>query len=186
MRFKWRKWNNILHRDLGYLCVGLTLVYAISGIAVNHIHDWNPNYVVEQEELRFAPIEVADRATMVAQLVKRLDLAPNPVDAFRPTPEIVEIFYEDYSVRAEATRGIARVVRTTPRALFYDLNFLHLNTAKGWWTWVADLYAGLLALLALTGMFVIKGKKGLGGRGKWWVSAGLVVPIAFLTFLRYL
>ena len=32
--FKWRRWNNVLHRDLGYLCVALTIVYAISGIAV--------------------------------------------------------------------------------------------------------------------------------------------------------
>jgi len=28
---KWRKWNNILHRDIGYLCVGLTVVY-VSGV----------------------------------------------------------------------------------------------------------------------------------------------------------
>ena len=48
-RFKWRKWNNILHRDIGYIIVGLTLVYGVSGIAVNHTADWNPNYTVERE-----------------------------------------------------------------------------------------------------------------------------------------
>ena len=31
-----RRWNNLLHRDIGYLCVGMTLVYAISGIVMNH------------------------------------------------------------------------------------------------------------------------------------------------------
>jgi hypothetical protein len=35
-------------------------------------------------------------------------------------------------------------------------------------------------------MFVLKGKKGLAGRGKWFVLAGLAVPVAFLIVLRYL
>ena len=42
----WRQWNSVLHRDIGFLCIGLTLVYAISGVAVNHIGDWNPSYTV--------------------------------------------------------------------------------------------------------------------------------------------
>ena len=45
---KWRKWNNIIHRDIGYLCFGLTIIYAVSGVAVNHIHSWNPTYKVEK------------------------------------------------------------------------------------------------------------------------------------------
>ncbi len=31
---KWRKWNSIIHRDLGYFLVGLTVIYAISGLFV--------------------------------------------------------------------------------------------------------------------------------------------------------
>ena len=33
-RTSWRGLNRALHRELGHLAVGLTLVYAISGIAV--------------------------------------------------------------------------------------------------------------------------------------------------------
>lgn len=33
-----------LHRDMGALAVGLTLVYAISGLAVNHVADWDPSF----------------------------------------------------------------------------------------------------------------------------------------------
>ena len=36
-----RRYLRPLHRDFGYLIVGLTFVYAISGLAVNHIDDWN-------------------------------------------------------------------------------------------------------------------------------------------------
>ena len=35
------------------------------------------------------------------------------------------------------------------------------------------------------GMFVLPGKNGLTGRGKWFVLAGLVVPVFFLVLLRY-
>ena len=42
--FQWRKWNKILHRDIGYLSVAMVVIYGVSGIAVNHIGDWKPNY----------------------------------------------------------------------------------------------------------------------------------------------
>ncbi|HKL38702.1 MAG TPA: hypothetical protein VJ876_07375, partial [Bacteroidales bacterium] len=49
---KWRKLNRILHRDLGYFFFGMTLIYALSGIALNHIDDWNPSYSIESEEIQ--------------------------------------------------------------------------------------------------------------------------------------
>ncbi len=53
----WRKWNFVLHRDIGYLCIGLTILYAISGVAVNHIDDWNPSYEISKESLSIGKIE---------------------------------------------------------------------------------------------------------------------------------
>ena len=41
---RWRGWLRAIHRDLGYLAVGFTLIYALSGIAINHIKDWDPNF----------------------------------------------------------------------------------------------------------------------------------------------
>jgi len=45
-----RKWSKILHRDFGFFFVGATIIYGLSGIALNHLHDWNPNYAVELED----------------------------------------------------------------------------------------------------------------------------------------
>jgi hypothetical protein len=184
--FKWRRWNNILHRDLGYFCVALTVIYAISGIAVNHMHHWNPNYKFEQVERSFEPIPVSDRETMVAQAVARLELPAPPRESFRSDPATLQLFYEGWSVEVHAEQGLAVIEKPRDRFLLRDFNFLHLNHPKGLWTWFADAYAALLLLLAVTGMFVLKGKKGLGGRGKWWVLAGLLLPLAFLIVLRYL
>jgi len=48
------------------------------------------------------------------------------------------------------------------------------------WTWVADIFGFSLILLAVTGLFVLKGKKGLNGRGKWFVALGFLIPLVFL------
>ena len=56
IRKRWRGWLRAIHRDVGYLAVGLTLVYAISGLAINHIKDWDPNYTTYERERTIAPI----------------------------------------------------------------------------------------------------------------------------------
>ncbi len=183
-RFKWRKWNNILHRDLGYLAVGLTVVYAVSGVAVNHIHQWNPSFDVERVTESIEPIAVSDRETMVAEAVEKLGLESLPKESFRPDPATLQLFYEDWSVEVKALEGIATVERPKERFLLRSFNFLHLNHAKKLWTWVADLYAIVLLLLALTGLFVLKGRKGLTGRGKWLVAAGVFIPILFVVLYQ--
>ena len=38
-------------------------------------------------------------------------------------------------------------------------------------------------ILALTGMTMMKGDRGFLGRGKYFVGAGLLIPIAFLIYM---
>ncbi|MDP6946514.1 MAG: hypothetical protein QF464_20360, partial [Myxococcota bacterium] len=75
----WRKTLRSFHRDVGYLVVGLTITYAISGIAVDHTEDWNPNRSVTWTDLSLGPITGADSDTIVATVVERLDLDPTEV-----------------------------------------------------------------------------------------------------------
>jgi hypothetical protein len=35
-------------------------------------------------------------------------------------------------------------------------------------------------LITITGLFVIKGKKGITGRGAWLTTLGLIVPLVLL------
>jgi hypothetical protein len=184
-RFNWRAWNTALHRDLGYLAVGLTLVYAVSGLVVNHRDDFNSNYSFERVEKRFEPIPVSDRDTMVAQLVERLRLPGPPKNAFRPRPEEVHLFYDGWSVEADAVRGVALVEEPRERPFLRDANFLHLNEPRGAWTFVADAYALVLLFLAGSGLLMIRGKKGFLGRGKWFVSVGVLGPLLYLLAVRY-
>lgn len=182
---RWRRWLRVLHRDLGYLCAALTVVYAVSGIAVNHTHHWNPNYDLNREWVSFEPIPVGDKPEMVAALVEALDLPGPPNNSFRPAPDVVQLYYDGWHVRAEAEAGRAMVERPSERFLLRDANYLHLNHPKGSWTYVADLYALLLGFLAVSGLFILRGRQGFAGRGKWFFLAGLVIPLIFVA-VRYL
>lgn len=184
--FNWRAWNTALHRDLGYLAFGLTIVYALSGFVVNHRDDFNSNYSFTRVEKTFEPIPVSDRDTMVAQLVERLKLPGPPKNAFRPRPEQVHLFYDGWTVEADAERGVALVEEPRERAVVRDANFLHLNEARGAWTFIADGYAIVLAFLAISGLVMLRGKKGFLGRGKWFVMAGVLGPLGYLVAVRYL
>ncbi len=52
----WRRVLVGLHRDIGFLILGLTLVYGVSGIAVNHRHHWNPNPTLTRLGMRESEI----------------------------------------------------------------------------------------------------------------------------------
>lgn len=184
-RFNWRKWNNILHRDIGYLAVGLTIVFAVSGIAVNHVDSWNPNFNIEYRNFTIAPFSGTSADGAVAHVLTSLHVAETPKSTFRPSREMLNIYLDKQTIEVNLQTGKGRREIVKERVLLHDMNFLHLNHAKKWWTWFSDLYAVALLFLALSGLFVLKGKKGLAGRGKWLTGLGLLFPIFFLLLYKY-
>lgn len=177
----WRKWNNIIHRDLGYLCFGLTIIYVISGVAVNHIADYNPSYNLTRETTTIAwdkPPKSKD--AFVRLVLEQLGETGALKDSFQPDAKTLQIFVENNTVTVNLQTGNIIQEKTRKRPLLYEANFLHLNHAKKLWTWFADLYALALGVLAITGLFVLRGKKGISGRGAWLVAIGLVIPLFFL------
>lgn len=176
------KWNRVVHRDLGYLAVGLTLIYAISGFVVNHVQDWNPNYEISHIKTNIGKEELStgNLDEIVRDILNKLSLSTNYKTTFRPEPDILRIFLKDNTIEVNFTTGdvVQEIVKTRP--LVYEMNFLHLNHPKKAWTYVADLYAISLAILAITGLFILKGKQGIRGRGAWLTIAGFVLPMIFL------
>lgn len=185
MATKWRKWFRIFHRDIGYVVAALTIAYSISGIAVNHIEDWNPNYRFEQERVDIGPLPTESLAAMEAHVVAKLALNPRAVRGhFQENEREFRVFLpEGQEARVEIATGKGLLKSLSTRAVFFELNALHLNNLKGVWTYVADAFAACLIILAFTGMFMMKGDRGLMGRGKWFVGAGLLVPIGFIWYL---
>ena len=179
---KWRRWNAAVHRDLGYLCVGLTLVYAVSGVAVNHRADWNPNYQVAERSVPVGDLDASAPSSpeYVGAVMARLEVDAEVLGTFRPDPESLRIFLDGTTVDVDLVEGRAVMQEVRDRPGLRQANFLHLNHPKKLWTYMADVYAVALALLAVTGLFVLRGRNGIKGRGAWLTAAGVVIPAAFL------
>ena len=184
-QLKWRKWNNILHRDIGYLAVGLTIIFAISGIAVNHVQDWNPNFSIEKKNFQLKPDTTLSTNQLTDYLVTKLVIDAKIESSFKPAPGVIHIFFENQKVEYnfETGQGMHEIV--SERTVLHDFNFLHLNHPKKIWTYLSDLYALALLFLAISGMFVLKGRKGITGRGKWLIGIGVLIPILVLAFYKY-
>jgi hypothetical protein len=180
----WRRWSIALHRDIGYAAAALTIVYAISGLAVNHVADWNANYRVSKTAMTVAPITAEQEPEIVAAAMDRLKLTTPPRSSFRPDPKTVQLFYKGTVYHVDLPTGKVIVEATVPRPVLYEMNQLHLNHAKRAWTWIADVYALALIVLAVTGLFVLKGRLGITGRGAWFTAAGLIPVGYWLIFLK--
>lgn len=178
----WRTWNNAIHRDLGYLCFGLTIIYVISGVAVNHIDSWNPSYRVEHLRSRLdGPVSTTniDRS-FIDTLLARLGENRRFLNSFQPDPQTLQLFVEGNTITVNLATGEILQEKVMPRHLLHKANFLHLNHPKKMWSWFADLYALCLGLVACSGLFVLRGKKGLSGRGAWLTTLGIFLPLFFI------
>jgi uncharacterized protein len=183
---RWRHLLRVVHRDVGYVCVALTIAYALSGIAVNHIEDWNPNYRLDERAVELGPLPAGPLAEQAAFVVSVLGLDPAAVRGhFAETATTLRVFLDGgQEVIVDVGTGRGAVKSLARRPVLFEVNALHLNNLKGVWTYVADLFALALMVLALTGMVMMKGARGLAGRGKYFVGAGLLVPIAFVVYLH--
>jgi uncharacterized protein len=175
---RWRGWLRAIHRDFGYLAVGFTIIYALSGLAINHISDWDPNFTSSERSLTIAPIpaELPDD-----EAVKRVLAATGtgtPDDVYRAGDELrlsysggsqVTVIGSQVTVQERSSRFFLRVA-----------NWLHYNRGKKAWTYMADVYAIMLLYLAISGIFMIKGKLGLKWRGTILIGLGVAVPLAYV------
>jgi len=186
-RLPWRRWNAALHRDIGFLAVGLTLVYAISGLAVNHMAHWNPNYrrVVKTFEIGSLNKELPEDQ-LAAETLARLKIEAKARAAFQPDEDTLEIYMKEGKYAVDLPTGKVLYEANLPRPVLLAMNRLHLNTPKQAWTWIADLYALSLIALAVTGLFILKGPKGIAGRGAWLTALGCAIPLGYWIWWAYL
>jgi hypothetical protein len=181
---KIRKLVIATHRDLGYFFAGLTVIYAISGIAVNHVADWNPNYSLETTAHQLEPMADLAPAEVAEAVAAALEIEGVPNATVPTRPGEVRVFFDQRTLIVDVEAGRVIDERAATRPGLYEANYLHLNHGKGLWTWFADLYALGLLTLALTGIFIVTGKKGLGGRGRWLLLVGTAIPLLYLILGR--
>ena len=171
----------IIHRDLGFFVVGITFVYCVSGILLNHLGTKDPAFRTESRTVQL-PANMTE--TELSDVWSKDKQLPALKRIFRVDDSQLRLFLDAGTGVYNLSDGSASYETHKKRILIFWMNRLHYNKVKGW-TPVADFYAGALILLAITGVFIVKGKKGIAGSGKWYLLAGILIPILFgLLFLR--
>lgn len=186
-RIPWRRWNRAVHRDVGYLAAGLTVVYAVSGLAINHMADWNPSYRLVRETREVAPLpKELPEEDLARLLLGRLEVREHPRATFQPDEDTLEVYMKAGKFSADLPTGKVVFEAVQPRPVLHAFNRLHINAPKQAWTYLADLYAlGLLAL-GITGLFILRGPNGITGRGAWLTALGCAVPLAYWIWWAFL
>lgn len=186
----WRKANILIHRYLSYYFFGLTAVYAISGFAVNHIEDWNPNYIINKKSVEISQLKDSENISdqELKDIFSKLDLKEKTYktdNIFYPSENSIElVFSENEKLVIDSSKKTAMYEEIKKIPVLHAFNFLHLNEPKKFWTLYADVFAISLLIIAVTGMLMKKGKEGIAGKGGIIAVVGLLIPIIFL-FMYY-
>lgn len=179
------KLNRAIHRDFGYFFAAMTIIYALSGIGLNHRKDWNPNYIVERTEHQVkipADLQTNEKSAVEA-ILKQIDQQDNYRKYYFPSTDELKVFMNGGgSVVVNLTNGKLLFENLKKRPIFNQINFLHYNPGK-LWLWFSDFFCVALIMLAISGLFILKGKQGITRRGAWLTGAGIIVPI--ILFLMY-
>lgn len=163
-----------LHRDLGYLFIGLTLIYAISGILlVIKSGEENPSYrEIVMEKVAKANLSLADFKIYWQ-------------DNYSDAPKLTRVIPSDESYNIYVNGGLGeyhihtgKIKLTTFKKVpvFKFVNDIHYNSGKRFSS-IAIVYAIILIFFAISGAIMVKGKNGFKKRGVWLMMIGFIIPI---------
>ncbi len=163
-----------LHRDIGYLFIGLILIYAVSGIILN----------MKKNEKDPAYKEISYKESV------KKDLMPNDLkkvwsenfeaittlNRVVPSKDYYRIFLNGGVGTYQPLTGEIQFTIYKKRPLVKAINNIHTNAGKRF-TWLANIFGVCMIFLALSGPVMLRGKYGFRRRGWWLISIGLVVPV---------
>ncbi len=182
-----KNWIRNYHRDIGYFYVGLIISFSISGIALNHRTDWDPqDYVYHEAETTTSPFSLKDiqeeTVNNKLRIIQRdLDIELQ-LRGFRERQGRLQVFVEDGIVSMDPKTGKVKLEIYRKIPVLGHMTWLH-KTTNHVWIWYSDVFGlGMLAI-ALTGMFIVSGKNSFRQRGLILALAGVLFPFFALIFL---
>ncbi|MEK7433050.1 MAG: PepSY-associated TM helix domain-containing protein [Cyanobacteriota bacterium] len=180
-----RRINIIIHRYLGYFFFGLTIVYSISGFSLNHLDDWNPNYMLNTKKINISAIQDKKNISEseIQQILYKFDIYKSfkKNNVFYPSKDIIQVVLNrDEKIIINTKENISNYEFLSRRPILHALNFLHKNKIKKAWVYYSDFFAISLLVIAISGIFMKKGKEGVLGKGGVISLAGIIAPLAFI------
>lgn len=157
----------ILHRDIGFLVIGLTLVYAFSGVTLIYR---NTNFFKREK-------------TTINQLNQNLEEVELAVQLgirnFQIEKKEGDIIYFREGTYNTST-GIAEVSRVGYPHLLNEFVRLHKISGNNIWSLFFAIYGVLLLFLAISPLFMFKFGSSKSKRGFVLTGTGIVLTIILL------
>jgi uncharacterized protein len=152
-------------------------------LAVNHIADWDANFtnVTRQYDVSISSAQTDDAIASV--VASRAGITDSPKEIYREGDDL-EILFTHRTLHVALASGHVIDEEQKPRFFVRIANWIHLNRGKKAWKYFADAYAAGLLFLATSGLFMIRGPKGLVGRGAIFVVIGVAIPVLYVVLSR--
>lgn len=178
-----RRYCRTVHTHLSFFFTGVILIYAVSGITMNHLKDFNPKYYItvnNYAENGIFPHSRNFTKKEIIQLLKKIDEQNNYIKHFYPNSSTLKVFLKSGSTYVlNIQTGNVTYEGVKIRPVFYQFSYLHYNPGN-WWIYFSDLFAACLILICISGILINKGKRGLFGIGGIELLAGILIPILAL------
>ena len=150
-------WLRVLHRDLGYLMVGACLIYAVSGILLNHMNGKDPAFRTTEAAVQL------EKGMQAEELLA----AWNRQEDLPPVKRVLSIDESHHRLMLEggvgvydAASGCVDYEVHEKRPVVYWFNRLHYNRIQGWISWATFRhFAGILCRIRI-----------VHGQGKKWTG----------------
>ena len=172
-----------IHRDVAYFYVGLIIAFSFSGIILNHRQDWYPmDYSYETKEVLLKiPTDKSklDSKEYIEGISKEWGLAED-YDGHRIRENELRIFFKDNVILdADIVSGKGTLEYKRKVPFLGHTMYLHKST-NSFWIWYSDIFGVAMLVIAITGMFLVRGKNSFKQRGWKLALAGLIFPLIFL------
>lgn len=173
-----------IHRDFAYFYLGLIISFSLSGVFLNHRRSWHPmRYQYASKEVSLAKPVAPDQVddTYVEGLSEEFGVN-DQVRRYAVEGNTLRISYADHDAEIDLDSGKGSIGEYRQTPLLGQMTELHVTTSN-WWIYYSDIFGLAMLTIAVTGMFIAKGKMSFKRRGWKLALAGILFPLVFLLFL---
>lgn len=163
-----------LHRDLGYLFIGLTLIYAVSGVLlILKKNEKDPSYQEIVFEKKAKPnLSPKEFKKYFKNNFKDLPKLTRVI----PADEVYNIYVKGGLGEYHPYNGKIKLTTFKKIPIYKFVNDIHYNSGKRFSS-IAIIYALVLIFFAISGAIMVKGKNGFKKRGVWFMIIGFTIPV---------
>ena len=172
------------HRDIAYFFLGLIIAFSISGIFLNHRQSWHPRrYMYDSREITITLPSVKDSIndSFIGAFTKSQNIE-DELRRFQADEKTLKISYTMHDVSIDILSGNGKIETYKVTPLLAQMAQLHQDTSK-WWIYYSDVFGLAMFTMAMTGMFIEKGRMSFRSRGWWLATLGMIFPLIFLFLL---